>query len=127
MLKIEVTRCENPECGAVLDPERAARGAKTCDPRCRAAAFRARHGYRRVSDGGPVPVAPTGRSHASRSKPSGAQVSYFKTVNVLAAELARLRRYGLGQLDGETDHEWARRVLGDALPEKQRERLRGRR
>ena len=67
------------------------------------------------------------RSHAPQSKPSGAQVSYFKALNVLAAEMGRLRRYGLGQIAGESDHEWARRVLGEALPEKQRERLRGRR
>jgi hypothetical protein len=75
-----------------------------------------------VKDGGPRPVASKGRLHASRSKPSGAQVSYFKAVDVLAAEMQELRFYGLSQTEDDP-REWAARVLREALPEKQKARL----
>jgi hypothetical protein len=119
--------CENPGCNAVLDPERVAQhGAKTCNASCRAAAHRARWGIRPVSAGGPVAVAREARLHGPE-KPSGIQCSYFKTLNILTAELEQLRRFGFSQMDaaGETERDWARRVLREALPEKQRERLRG--
>lgn len=105
----------------MLTVERVAHGARYCDARCRAAAFRARNGYLPLSAGGPRPVRAEGRANASRGKPSGRQVSFRRAVNVLAAELAQLRRFGFAQLCDETEGEWAERVLAGALSERQRD------
>lgn len=111
---LEYMICAAPDCNTVIDPERWDRGKRTCDSKCRAAAFRARHGYRRVSDGGPVPVASEGRSHGS-SGPSGKQLSFRKAVRTVTDLLVSEAGWDTG-VATETAEAW----LAAALPAKQR-------
>jgi hypothetical protein len=65
-------------------------------------------------------VASEARSNGSRSKPSGAQVSFHKAVDVLARYFAD----DLGWQGGERMiRAEARAVLFEALPERQRARV----
>jgi hypothetical protein len=108
-----MTRCENPACGAVLDPERVRRyNAKTCDAACRAAAFRARHGI--VPVGGRAETqTPVRTARKGRYKPPGPQLSYWRAVGAVAE--------GFG-----AEREWVERILRPVLPEAQRARLEAR-
>lgn len=116
-----MTRCANPECRRPLDPERVARyGARVCDAACRAAAFRARHGIRRVKAGSGAPVAREPRANGSRSGPSGLQVSFRRAVR----ELAAVAPVGLTSTEAER---WAAQRLAPALSDRQRARLEARR
>lgn len=114
-----MTACANPECRAVLDPERVRKyGAKTCNAACRAAAFRARHGIGRVSGGAGAPVAREGRANGSR-KPNaaGLQVSYRKAAVVLAEHLASEEFHWFEGGDEEcaaVAERWLREALSDA-------------
>lgn len=111
--------CANPECPNPIDPERVRRyDAKTCDAACRAAAFRARHGIRRVSDGAEPVVASKPRANGSRSGPSGAQVSFRRAVGVVADLLVAEAGWDPGPA-----YDLAQEWLGEALSEKQRARL----
>jgi hypothetical protein len=111
-------RCQNVACWRVLDPVRAAHGAKSCDSRCRAAAWKQRTGYGR-GDSRPAPVvAREGRSHASRSGPSGLTVSYRKAVGVVTDLLVHEAGWDAGPAEGVAEA-WLR----GALSEGQRARL----
>jgi hypothetical protein len=110
--------CDNRECRKVLDPMRvASNGAKTCDDRCRAAAWKARHNYGRHDA-----QAVSGRANGSqaRRKPSGVQVSYRKAVAVLAAEVYENSD---GFLSRERAARHAEHLLRLALSERQRKQL----
>jgi hypothetical protein len=108
--------CRNPSCPrptVPLDPERVRKnGATTCDDKCRAAAWKAEHGYGR-HDG------VSGRANGSqaRRKRSGAQVSWGKAV---AAFSAYLQAVGYDAEDAEVE---AVRALRPALSERQRKQL----
>jgi len=99
--------CENPDCEATLDPTRVRHGARTCNDRCRAKAWKSRTNYgqhRQARANGP-------------RKPSGLQVSFYKAVDVLAANLV----FWL-PADSSPDAE-AEKILRAALSDRQRARL----
>jgi hypothetical protein len=110
-------RCQHVGCWAVLHPERAARGAKTCDARCRAAAWKARTGYGRPGGRSAAVVVSEGRSHASgggaRPASSGLQVSYRKAVAVVTDLLACEAGFDSGEA-GELAEYWLRSALSEA-------------
>lgn len=111
-------RCDY--CRAVLPHDEVVRyGKKTCDQVCRAAAWKERVGYGRLDR----PVASQARANG-RPKPSGAQVSYRKAVEVLADELRKLNPK---LAHPNAARQYAEMVLRDALPVRQRERLEARR
>jgi hypothetical protein len=111
--------CRNPSCPrptVPLDAERVRKnGATTCDDKCRAAAWKAEHGYGR-HDG------VSGRANGSqaRRKPSGVQVSYRKAVAVLAAEVYENSD---GFLSRARAVRHAEHLLRPALSERQRKQL----
>jgi hypothetical protein len=77
-----MTRCANPACRKVLDPVRVAKtGARVCNDRCRAAAWKTRVAYGRHD------VVSRANGSQARNKPSGAQVSYFKAREAIARRL----------------------------------------
>lgn len=85
-------RCQNPDCWAVLDPERVRRyNAKTCDAACRAAAFRARHGIvpvrERAEAQTPVRTAPARPWYDGRIC-LGCRADVFESGSVHAADCA---------------------------------------
>jgi hypothetical protein len=108
--------CDNQECRKVLDPARvASNGAKTCDDRCRAAAWKARHNYGRHNA-----QAVSGRANGSqaRRKPSGAQVSYRKAAAAVSEFLQTQMDW-----DAEDAEVEAREILKPVLSERQRKQL----
>jgi hypothetical protein len=98
--------CDNRYCRKVLDPERVrVHGAKTCDDKCRGAAWKAKTGYGR----------PRRRANG-RQKVSGLQLSYAKTERELIERLAHFP--GGRRLIAE--------ALRAALSERQRKQLEAR-
>jgi hypothetical protein len=106
---LDVARCANPACRKELDPERVRKyGARTCNGRCRAAAWKTSVGYGRPARAnGPV----------GRRKESGVQASYRRAVASLSAWL---QAQGWDAEDAETE---AARVLRPALSDRQRAQL----
>lgn len=103
--------CDWTGCKAVLDPARVSGyGAKTCNSKHRAAAWKQREGYGRRANGTPRP-----------RKRSGLQVSHKRAVVAFSGFLQR----ELGW-DAEESEQTAERVLRPALSERQRTQLEAR-
>lgn len=111
---VAAVKCAGPDCDITLSAVSIAHGARYCDARCRAAAFRARNGYLPLSAGGPRPVAREGRANGSRSKPSGRQIAYGKAVAATAGLLVLHAGWSPGAAQAEAEA-WMR----SALPERQ--------
>lgn len=124
-------------CGTDLDTAGKAPAAKYLNAAHRAVAFRERHGIRPVSAAVPEreptqPPAPDAKARAGEYARSGVQLSYWKAVDILTAELVRDTRWFPvptpalpAELEGRRlrARAFAERVLYAALPPAQKAKL----
>lgn len=112
--------CDNADCRKVLDPKRVrVHGAKTCDDKCRAAAWKQKTGYGR----------PRKRANG-KQKASGLQLSYRKAQAALVDHLLGSSLDGVDWAEAAAARAcaltMAAEILRPALSEKQRKQLEAR-